>query len=141
MSDYKEIKDNWNKYLLETEIAKMSENGELLEEGLKDLAAKLGKKYGIPAMVALQMLTAAAPAMAAGDVAPEREVPVAKADVHGHSKTQIVNAWGAFRMKQDKPSLRNLMKVMKKHDIKKDLAKKIMNSTDQEEVKSLLDMR
>ena len=65
MSDYKEIKDNWNKYLLETEIAKMSENGELLEEGLKDLAAKLGKKYGIPAMVALQMLTAAAPAMAA----------------------------------------------------------------------------
>ena len=44
-------------------------------------------------------------------------------------------------MKQDKPSLRNLMKVMKKHDIKKDLAKKIMNSTDQEEVKSLLDIR
>ena len=92
MSEYEQIKNNWNKYLLETEIAKMSENGELLEEGLKDLAAKLGKKYGIPAMVALQMLTAAAPAMAAGDVSPEREVPVAAAETEANESLNDINA-------------------------------------------------
>ena len=122
MSDYKQIKNNWNKYLLETEIAKMSENGELLEEGLKDLAAKLGKKYGIPAMVALQMLTAAAPAMAAGDVSPEREVPVAAAETEANESLNDINAALGFihSYVSNKSSLRdraeaeqNLMVVQK----------------------------
>ncbi len=142
-NDMKAIMENWNLYLLEEEIQQLCENQEILEEGIKDLAAKLAKKYALPAMIVLQMLNAAAPAMAqhSAEAPVSKEVPVqtTRKSTVADKMGQIVNSWGKYSMKGDKASLKELIGVLKSFDVPKEDAIKIIKAPTQAEVVKIVD--
>jgi len=148
-NDMKAIMENWNLYLLEEEIQQLCENQEILEEGIKDLAAKLAKKYALPAMIVLQMLNAAAPAMAqhSAEAPVSKEVPVqttTRKSTVVDKTLKIVNSWGKYSTAKAKgeeveASLKELIGVLQSFDVPKEAAIKIIKAPTQAEVEKIVD--
>ena len=88
MSDYREIKNNWDKYLLESELLKMSEDNKLTEANLK----KLAQKAGITVATLMVLLGSMGISPDAAAAAPEREVPVAAAETEANESLNDINA-------------------------------------------------
>ena len=88
MTDYKYIKDNWDKYLLETELRRMNENNNLTEANLK----KMAQKAGITVATLITLLGSMGISPEAVAAAPEREVPVAAAETEASEALNDINA-------------------------------------------------
>ena len=145
MNDIKVIIESWNLYLLKEEVQQLCENQEILEEGIKDLAKKLAKKYALPAMLVLQMLNAASPAMAQynAEAPVSKEVPAQTTKKSSSTivdkKGKIVNSWGKYAMKGDRDSLQELIGVLKSFDVPREDAIKIIKAPSQAEVLKIID--